>query len=328
MNAAVVETRPSRSKRRRRPTGLAGDSPAARELAGSVASATPQPGPAPPSLDDAQGFPGAVWAKIVLALGLGALAVALVPQGWEGEGAAPPVAALLSTGAVVGVVTAVALWWALRRDLGFPARVALYAVAFHALVVLVKFVLAPHGLYEVNREVPLDSLFNLDDWVGAGIAAVVVFGLYALAYVLAYQIAVGARGPGGGRIARGVRGAVTPRRLAIAAATVLLVLGGLGGVLVLVLIPVLLVDTGLEYIDFVFASSVSALVAVLLAGATGLAIVAFRAAAASPAVVADAALLASFFWVGLAFLALYHALWVVYILVLTALWPLRVVVPK
>lgn len=35
-----------------------------------------------------------------------------------------------------------------------------------------------------------------------------------------------------------------------------------------------------------------------------------------------------FFWVGVSLLAVYHVLWVVYILVLTTIWPLRVVVPK
>jgi hypothetical protein len=36
----------------------------------------------------------------------------------------------------------------------------------------------------------------------------------------------------------------------------------------------------------------------------------------------------SVFWVGLAFLALYHALWVIYVLALTTIWPLKVITPK
>ena len=44
--------------------------------------------------------------------------------------------------------------------------------------------------------------------------------------------------------------------------------------------------------------------------------------------VGDAALLVSVFWLGLGFLALYHALWVVYVLVLTSIWPLKVITPK
>jgi hypothetical protein len=59
-----------------------------------------------------------------------------------------------------------------------------------------------------------------------------------------------------------------------------------------------------------------------------LAALAFKGTADRAEAVGDAALLVSFFWIGLAFLALYHVLWVVYILALTVAWPLRVVVPK
>jgi hypothetical protein len=34
------------------------------------------------------------------------------------------------------------------------------------------------------------------------------------------------------------------------------------------------------------------------------------------------------FWLGLGFLALYHVLWIVYVLVLGSIWPLKTVVPK
>jgi hypothetical protein len=205
--------------------------------------------------------------------------------------------------------------------------VAVLAVAYNVLAIAVKFVLAPHGLYEVNRETELDAFISLDDWLGAALAAATVFLLYAAAYVFLFVVAVPRPGLLG-RIGRGVRGMFTPGKLAVLAAAAFLVLAGFGGVLVLVLIPLLFVETGLEYLHFVLTSGVSLLVAVLLAAAAGLAALSFRAAAASPAVLADAALLAGFFWAGLAFLALYHALWVVYVLVLTALWPLRVVVPK
>jgi hypothetical protein len=57
-------------------------------------------------------------------------------------------------------------------------------------------------------------------------------------------------------------------------------------------------------------------------------VLAFRSAAERAQILGDAAVFVSFFWVGLAFLALYHALWVVYILVLTSIWPLKVVSAK
>jgi hypothetical protein len=104
-----------------------------------------------------------------------------------------------------------------------------------------------------------------------------------------------------------------------------LLLSGAGGALVLVLIPVV---AGINYLDFVFSSGLSVLVALALAGATGLAALAFDASSERARVVGDASLYMSFFWVGLYFLALYHVLWVVYVLVLTSIWPLKVVTPK
>jgi hypothetical protein len=98
-----------------------------------------------------------------------------------------------------------------------------------------------------------------------------------------------------------------------------------GGALLLVLFPLI---AGVEYLDFVFSSSLSLLIAVILACATAFAAMTFDSAAERARLVGDASVFVSFFWVGLYFLALYHVLWVVYVLVLTAIWPLKVVTPK
>lgn len=69
---------------------------------------------------------------------------------------------------VVGAVTTGAVYLAMGRDLKLPAAVALYAAAFEALVVAVKFGLAPYGLYQVNQHTALnETLFGIDDAVGA-----------------------------------------------------------------------------------------------------------------------------------------------------------------
>ena len=107
---------------------------------------------------------------------------------------------------------------------------------------------------------------------------------------------------------------------------VLVLLGiGSGGAILILLLPVF---GGLDYLDFVFSSGVSLLVALALAGATALAALAFDASSKRAHALGDATMYMSFFWVGLYFLALYHVLWVVYVLVLTSIWPLKVVTPK
>jgi uncharacterized membrane protein YidH (DUF202 family) len=42
----------------------------------------------------------------------------------------------------------------------------------------------------------------------------------------------------------------------------------------------------------------------------------------------DATLLASFFWLGLALIVLYHVMWIVFLLTLVRIWPFRTYTPK
>lgn len=101
-----------------------------------------------------------------------------------------------------------------------------------------------------------------------------------------------------------------------------------GGAAIPVIAGLVLVSSGFEYVGFVLSSAVSLVVAVSLAGALLLAGRAFSAAEKRAVALGDAAVLTSLFWVCLAFLALYQVLWVVFVLALTSVWPLKVVTPK
>jgi hypothetical protein len=259
--------------------------------------------------------PERLWLKVVPAFALALAAAKFLPHG---GGSRPPVGTLLLVAVVVTAVTSIALYAGLRSDLALPARVGVYAVGWNALVVLVKFCLAPFGMYEVNRRVEFDT-FAPDDLLGAIATAGMVFVLYAGAYVAVYKLVKG-RLEAPGRAPRQTHGLV----VGVVVGVVALSTVGTGGIL----LPLVAFDSGSQYVQFVFSSSVSLLVGLALAGATALAALAFRDTRERAALVGDAAVLVTFFWVGLAFLALYHVLWVVYILVLTSTWPLRVVVPK
>jgi hypothetical protein len=261
--------------------------------------------------------------KLIVAGALSIAVVTLVPHSVASGADVPPAGMLLVTATIVGIVCAVLLFWGLHSDLGLPAKTAVYAVVFNVLVVLVKLGLAPRGFYEVNQVRTIDSTFSIDNGLMATLAAGVVFFLYLGVYVILYRFFRARiehlaptdpvpRLPGGRKIVTGV-----------IVLTVLLVASG--GALLLVLIPL---TAGVEYLDFVFSSSLSVLIAVILACATALAALAFSSASDRARLVGDASLFMSFFWVGLSFLALYHVLWVVYVLVLTAIWPLKVVTPK
>lgn len=262
----------------------------------------------------------AVWLKILAAFGFAFAIAAFLPRDLGGD--APPAGLLLQVAAGVIAVTGAALWFVVRHDLRLPATVALYVVLFNALVVVTKLVLGPVGLYEVNRERALTSLFGRT--ADLTLSSLFVLALYLAVYLILFRLAR--------RRLRARLAAAASRRPALARGMLLWIVAGafvlvalFGGGAILLLVTA---TSGIEYVSFVVASSVGVLVALTLAAATALAGLAFRGVADHASLVGDAALLGTFFWIGLAFLVLYHVLWVVYLLVLVAIWPLRTVVPK
>jgi len=264
-------------------------------------------------------LPAGIWLKIVPAFALAAAAISLVPgepkQAFS-PGTVPPLRTMVLVALFVSVLTAGALYWSITRDLRLAPRIAGFAAAYNVLVIAVKFVLAPRGLYEVNRSRDLETFFPVSSDFGAIVAAGTVFLLYLMTYVVIYKMA------------RSRLGALAPRRASkgrmIAIVAFLVLLLAVPGAVIFLFFLLGAVD----YLDFVFSSAASLLIALVLAGAASLAALALGSVADRAQVVGDAAVLVSFFWLGLWFLALYHVLWVVYILVITSIWPLKVVVPK
>jgi hypothetical protein len=230
-----------------------------------------------------------------------------------GEGDAPPAGTLVAVAAAVALLTGIALYVGLHRELGLPASIALFAVGYNLLVVLVKFVIGPQALYDASDAGKVTT--DLGDQGMATVTAVGLGAAYLFAFWVLYRLArrrLVERSPGGG-----VRLVV-----AILALAVLFVSGLLPALLLL------FAFSGGEYVSFVFSSTASLVAGAALALALSLALMTLNSTADRARAAGDATLLVAVFWVGAAYLALYHALWVVYILVLTSIWPLKVVSSK
>ena len=261
--------------------------------------------------------------KLAVAGALSLGVVALAPRTVAAGADVPPARMLLVTAAITAAICSALLFWGLRSDLKLPVRAAIYAVAFNVLVIVVKIGLAPRGFYEVNQRHDIDSTFAIDNSVMAVLAAASIFALYLIVFAVlfrTYQTKVEHLG-GDDPVPKFIRG----QNVAVGVVVLTVLLVATGGAILLLLLPL---AAGLTYVQFVFESSLSLVVGVLLACATAFAALAFNSTAERARVVGDAQLFLSFFWVGLYFLALYHALWVVYVLVLTSIWPLKVVTPK
>jgi hypothetical protein len=259
---------------------------------------------------------------VAAALSLGV--VALAPRTVAAGGDVPPARMLLITATIIGVICSALLFWGLRSDVRLPVKTAVYAVVFNVIVIVVKLALAPHGFYEVNQKRNIDATFGtIDNGVTATLAAACIFILYLAVFVVLYRTFrsklehLGAHDP--------VPTFIGGRNIAVGVIVLTVLLVASGGALQLALLPL---AGGLDYLNFVFSSGLSLVIGVLLVCATAFAALAFNSTADRARLVGDASVFMSFFWVGLYFLALYHVLWVVYVLVLTSIWPLKVVSPK
>lgn len=266
-------------------------------------------------------IPLTAWLKVAIALGLSALVATWLP-GASGHGSTPPIAELVASASLIAALTTVALVLVLRFDLGLPVIAVLYTVAFNILIVVVKFVWGPAGLYEVNIDLGHDLSSELGGQTEAAIAGLLVFTLYVTMYIALYWFAKR-------RVQKQLGYEQTGTNPWWLVSFILVVfLMATGGGLVVLAIPLFFAAGGIEYVQFVFSSGFSLAVSFALIGATTLAGLAFHEVGERARIVGDVGVLVAFFWVGLAFLALYHVVWVIYIVALTALWPLRVVVPK
>jgi hypothetical protein len=265
-------------------------------------------------------LPRSSWITLVVAVALALGAIALFPRS---GGDQPPLVSLALIGAVIAGVTTVALYTIVRRGLGLPSRAGASLAFAFVLIALVKFVLAPLGLYEVNAVRALDELFgSVADLGGAALTAAVVLVLYAVGYSIVYQVAYRDRVPIPRRNVDPDRFPIVKRSILAGIVIGLLAVSGLGFLVIVFL------TAPRQYLEFVFSSGAGLIVAAALAMAATLIGSVFRALSRRPELVADVGAVVALFWLGLGFLALYHVLWIVYILVLGSIWPLRTVVPK
>ena len=239
-------------------------------------------------------IPATAWLKVAVAFGLAALVATWLPTA-SGLGTTPPTAELVVSASLIAALTTAALFLVLRFDLGLPATVVLYPVAFNVLIVLVKFVWGPAGLYEVNIEVGRDLSSDLGDSFEATIAAFIVFALYVAVYIAIYRFTKG-------RLERHMEvstGRSVGRSWLLMLVVIVVFFMATGGGLIVLALP-LFFGGGVEYIQFAFASAYSLAIALALVAATSLAALAFHDVGERARVIGDAGLLVAFFWVGLA----------------------------
>ena len=226
----------------------------------------------------------------------------------------PGLISFLGVGLSVLALTAVLLFMGLRGVLPRSRLFLAAAFGYNALLVLIKFALGPIALYAVSEQHGYIILSTDGIGVGGlafpGVAAITAI-LYASAFFILYAVY-------NSRLKSRLGVPVRIERSFITLFVSMFVIAVVGGVTVIGLIGFL------EYaLSFLQVAVLGVLLAVALIGAISLCATTFREATERAVLLRNVTLLSTFAWVGLAFIAAYHILWLVFVLTLVSLWPLK-----
>jgi len=248
-------------------------------------------------------LPTLAWVSVASIVGLVALVVIVRVQ--DPSGATPPSSMFAAAGALISVVAFVTVTLA-ARSTGVTLRAALTLAGGLAVIAVVKFALGPIAMFDARAEI--QDPFALGSGGSIVAIAAVVLLLYAGA-VIALGAWMRPRG-----------WASWPRP----GTAVGLLLTGVGSLVA----GAFITSAPLGYVgDALTGVGATAVVVSLFVAAT-LVAAAFRDTARQARSLGVASVYVSVVWVAVAFLLVFHVLWVVFLLAVVAVWPLRTVTPK
>jgi hypothetical protein len=226
----------------------------------------------------------------------------------------PGLISFLGTGLAVLALTALLFFVGLRRLLPRTGWFVTAALGYNALLIAVKLSLGPGIVYAAQPYQSPGLNFDLHSPLTyPGIAAItaILYGLAFFALYAAFRFGLQRR------LGMKIRFAKQFVQLLVVMFTLAIV----GAVTTIGLLGFF------EYaLTIAFAGVLGVLIAIALMGAVVLCTVAFKEASDQAVLMRNVALLSTFAWIGLAFIAAYHILWLIFVLTLISLWPLRTVV--
>jgi hypothetical protein len=260
---------------------------------------------------------------VALALfGLAGSAVMVAVPGLFAGPLRPEFTVFLVAGVAAIVLTAGFFGYIYRLGMGFGRTVLVLAAGYNALIAAVKLGLAPAALYQANREQAFDAAFGdpNDLWFYLGVGSGVLL-LYLLVFGVMYGVfkrRFRRRSLPSEQSGRWSNGAIVIGAVAIVALAASF----------LWIMPVVYVGfPTFSYLFYIFSTFGAAITLALVLAAI-LAYRSFDEVEKRAVRLGDATLLASFFWLGLALILLYHVMWVVFLLTLVSIWPFQTYTPK
>lgn len=238
----------------------------------------------------------------------------------------PGLITLEGTTLVLIALTGILLYFGVTSKLTTIKKFLLFALLYNVLIIAVKFSLAPYAVYTYN--LTNDIPFRMDDPFVIFLMGAVVMLAYSLVFLICsnvYKTSAQIAISGKQHISRKIKVSI----VAVAITLLLGLLFSVTGSMFLAIIFVPLYISGvLTYVSVLLATPTGLLIAIALIGALLFLNQVFATIAEQARVVKSVTIISLFVAFGLGFLLLYHALWVVFMLVIVSIWPLRIVIPK
>jgi hypothetical protein len=250
--------------------------------------------------------PATWW--IVGATLVGGAGLLVVVQIQDQKGRVPPTSMFAAAGIVMSIVALVTVTVAARR-VGAPTRAAIAMGGGFAAITIAKFAIGPTALYQGNRTEEISTFGGLSSGANVLVIGVALAVLY-LAAVWLLVIAFRPAPPPDGPSAKPLIG--------------LVIVGALGSVLT----GFLFTSAPTQYLSFALTGLEAGALTVALFVATMLVGFAFRDASARARALGKSSMYVTVAWVAIAFVLVFHVLWIVFLLAVVAIWPLRTVTPK
>jgi hypothetical protein len=265
----------------------------------------------PPTRPDARrgslrsALPSGLWLGAALAVGL--LGIAIVLRVQDRSGSVPATSTFAAAAITMSVVAIVTVAGA-ARSIGAPWRAAITLAGGFAAITLAKFGMGPLALYRGNE---VHVIQNLGGGGSGDLIVVIAIGV-GLFYVAAIWL-----------LAVVFRPAPPPDGPSVKALVTLVVVA-----LAAVIVTGFVTSAAPDYIAFATTGVQASGIAVALFVAAGLVSAAFRDTAARSKALGQATMYLTIAWVAIAFLLVFQILWVVFLLAIVAIWPLKTVTPK
>jgi len=239
----------------------------------------------------------------------------------------PSFGILLISGLVMVAFTAILFSVLNKLNLGFSKTAIIMAFGYNAVIAIIKFVISPRALYLSNQNNPFNKgLASPNTVLYYIVTGAIILLLYVGMFWLIYKHFRK-------RIEKQLgQQVVKPQHHYNTKAVVLFSVGAVGFVAiggVAIIFPYLLLGSfsSLSYLGYVFSAlGIPLLLAIVLA--IFMAYKGFAAVEKQVLVTGNTALLASFLWLGVSLIILYHILWIVFMLTLVHIWPFNTYSPK